>query len=50
MLIIDNYVILITWESNPNVSSITKNNNDHIGAIGRRVTTSGYTMNARPAP
>lgn len=41
---------MITCESSPKVSSMTKKSNDQSGEIGRRVTTSGYTINARPAP
>lgn len=34
----------------PNVIIITKNKIDHNGEIGSLVTTSGYTMKAKPAP
>lgn len=32
---------ILTCESKPSVSSMTKNSNDHSGDIGKRVTTSG---------
>ncbi|OTF72371.1 hypothetical protein BLA29_007183 [Euroglyphus maynei] len=37
-------------ESIPNTNSIPKNNIAHRFGNGRRVTASGYTMNAKPGP
>lgn len=39
-----------TWVSSPRVNSMKKKSVDHRGDTGKRVTTSGKTMKAKPAP
>lgn len=39
-----------TCESSPSVKSIRKKSIDQTGDTGNLVTTSGYTMKAKPAP